>query len=235
MSGYFRLGMSMLVAMIPLLCVGPQDVSATDKPCYWLDTSRELGLNDQEILPALGCRRITGGDWVTGTILATDQYIRHSPRKYDKYIEEAVPFIQDEVEAMLIDPRLKRVIEYDVATGEFRVGPDFTQGSRGRLVQLEGEPLFGSGDEMIYSSYEERAYKYLTAPGNEILAEYVLWYAQWRDNAVSLIVDLSYLNPVANSSLQSKGEYNQMPWPWQLADENAIAEFTIWAVDTHGV
>ena len=154
---------------------------------------------------------------------------------YREYVELAIPRLHDAINDMLADPRLSRVLEYDITTGDFRVGSDFLlSGSIARVVNMKGQPLFGSGDPDMYEVYETAAYTYMTMPGHEVLAQYATWYIQRRDAAVLSVTGTNAYNPVANDVLMSRGEYQQMPWPWQLADVNTITEYTIWVVDIFG-
>ena len=216
--------------------VGPSANAATrDEPCWWLDLIDNTGLDEMEFYPAVGCRLNEDDEWVEGRILADDQYIIDVPRDVRREVRNAADIVLDEIERMLEDDQIQRVFRYDIETGELEPGRlfyDRDRPSNEALIELEGEPLYGRVDGEWGEHYEQAALSYLDLPGNGVLAGYVAWYVRWRDSAVQAVMDGGgYTNPTADQQIRIRGNYQWMPRPWQLADENAITVFLLWVLE----
>lgn len=77
----------------------------------------------------------------------------------------------------------------------------------------------------LQNGYNRSMQTYLTrTSGTEVeLVYYMQWYMARRD--VTLSTMSLYMNPLAASAFLSNWGYEQLPWPWQLADPLAIAEY----------
>lgn len=76
------------------------------------------------------------------------------------------------------------------------------------------------------SAYEESLMVYLTRTAGEEneLVYYLDWFMSRRDVTVSTLY--SGANPLAEAASLDAWGYRRAPWPWQLADPYAIAEYT---------
>jgi hypothetical protein len=189
-----------------------------------------------EIAEALGCRQLTDGRWVTGTVGSTLPY-RHQVEAdpaFQSPIEQTRPLVFDDLRRMFADPRLAQAFTYDLDSQTVRYpvagGGTATYSMTGQALAPSPKPDFiGS----LRRLYQVGALAFLTDPNNSALSSYAAWIMQRRDAAIMTLAKNSPL--IMQGAVLDYYGYGTIPWPWQLADPFTIDAFLIWVVQTYGV
>ena len=237
MSSGARLACLFVVTSIILGTIGPIQTAraARDEDCFWTGFQEYTYLDEVNFLGALGCRLNSRDQWVTGRILDERQRLIDVPSKHRNAVDEVIDEIHREIERMLEDRRIGQLFEYDLETGELTPGPDFFRNPQDYdgVIETADLGLYDGVGGPQAGSYAEAAIYYLSLPGNEAIAGYTAWYMKWRDDAIESAVEGHFGNPRYKDALYKRAQYQEIPAPWQLADENAITVFTLWLIENY--
>lgn len=178
----------------------------------------QTGLDVQISAPALGCRQAEDGNWYMPPISATSEGLVTQQltiegkvllasvdrMSIDRAFGSSLQFSRDDSTVHI--PGVGGVVSSsDVSNDDIATGPSWRNNVR--------------------NSYNQSMMVYLTrTAGTESeLVFYIEWFMARRDTTLLTMVGQS--NPLAATAFLDTFGYQQFPWPWQLADQAAIAAY----------
>lgn len=183
-----------------------------------VDSISQAGLDVQISAPALGCRQAEDGTWYMPPISATSEGL------VTQQLTIEGKLLLASVDRMSVDRAFNNSFQFErdfsflLPAG----GDDITD-----RVDLSSESI-GVGPNWLNNfrnSYNQSMMVYLTrTAGTESeLVFYIEWFMARRDTTLLTMVGQS--NPMAATAFLDTYGYQQFPWPWQLADQAAIAAY----------
>lgn len=210
-----------LVTMALMLgpLVTPAFAQQQTRECDYLSLIQNAGLDIQKSAPAVGCRQDERGQWwmpTIGTLADDPAYQDLNPlgqdilaavdrMSMDHAFDLSVRYDRTRAVALTLGPYSK-VYEKDISDAELFDAPTWTHDH--------------------WDGYEQAMMTYLTrTQGDEDeLVQYMNWFVSRRDITIPILT--SNMNPMLANAQRYNWGYQRAPWPWQLADPFAIAEYT---------
>lgn len=214
-------GLAVLIGLLIIAQIGTA-VAAQDSSdscaSSLVDSISQAGLDVQISAPALGCRQAEDGTWYMPPISATSEGLVTQQltiegkvllasvdrMSIDRAFGSSLRFTRDDSTVHV--PGVGGVVSSsDVSNDDIATGPSWRNNVR--------------------NSYNQSMMVYLTrTAGTEgQLVFYIEWFMARRDTTLLTMVGQS--NPLAATAFLDTYGYQQFPWPWQLADQAAIAAY----------
>lgn len=221
-EGFARLRFASVTMLIGLLIVVFLESAVTaqdsDDTCssMLVDMISQTGLDLQTSAPALGCRQSDDGTWYMPRISTTSEEALTQQLNPDGAILLAA------VDRMSMDDAFGNSLRFTREDSNVHV-PGI--GGVVSSTDLSNNGI-GAGPQWlnnVRNSYNQSMTVYLTRTvGSESdLVFYMEWFMARRD--ATLMAITGQMNPLAATAFLDTFGFQQFPWPWQLADQAAIA------------
>lgn len=210
-----------MVSLILSLVPTPTSAQESQDVCATVIVAaiQQSGLEPQTSAPVFGCTQDDGGYWYMRKVSSTRDGI------YLGTLGAQEESLLRLVDTMSMDQAFLGAVQFDRSTSRlFTVGPRNVMNPSDISDQAVGSaPHWLNNYTDIYSQAMQN---YLTRTAGQVpdLVEYMQWFMARRDATLSSMT--GGMNPMAGTAFLANWGYQQFPWFWQLADQEAITAYT---------